>query len=98
MGIPKDLFDLYRGVSIAQSFYIRNRWRVSPISMVEKMLPGGQVLIADTVENYPGFPEGIKGPDLAEWIFKQAGHFGLETETAEVAGIEKKGARPGAGR
>ena len=59
--------------------------------LVEKMLCGGQILVADTVENFPGFPEGIKGPVLAEWIFKQASHFGLEVNTAEVTGIDKKG-------
>ena len=46
--------------------------------LIEKMLCGGQVLIADTIENYPGFPEGIKGPDLAQWMLKQVEHFGLE--------------------
>ena len=58
--------------------------------MIEKMLPGGQVLIADTIENYPGFPEGIKGPDLAEWMFKQASHFGLVLKTADAIRIEEK--------
>ena len=52
------------------------------VVLIEKMLPGGQVLIADTIENYPGFPEGIKGPDLAEWMFKQTSHCGLELRTA----------------
>lgn len=55
--------------------------------LVEKMACGGQVLITDTIENFPGFPEGIKGPDLAEWMFKQANHFGLEVRQAEAAGV-----------
>ncbi|MFA5143315.1 MAG: thioredoxin-disulfide reductase [Candidatus Omnitrophota bacterium] len=58
--------------------------------LVEKALCGGQVLVADTIENFPGFPEGIKGPDLAEWMFKQASRFGLEVKTSEVTGIEPK--------
>ena len=58
--------------------------------LVEKMACGGQVLIADTIENFPGFPEGIKGPDLAEWMSKQAGHFGLEVKTGEVKRIIPK--------
>ena len=61
--------------------------------LIEKMLPGGQVLIADTIENYPGFPEGIKGPDLAEWMFRQASHFGLELKTEEAVRIERNGAK-----
>ena len=59
--------------------------------LVEKMLCGGQVLIADTIENYPGFPEGIKGPDLAEWMLKQAEHFGLAVKTTDVLKIEPRG-------
>ena len=64
--------------------------------LIEKMLPGGQVLIADTIENYPGFPEGIKGPDLAEWMFKQASHFGLELKTSEAVKVDKKTDEAGA--
>jgi thioredoxin reductase (NADPH) len=58
--------------------------------LIEKMLPGGQILIADTIENYPGFPEGIKGPDLAEWMFKQTSRFGLELKSAAAISIDKK--------
>lgn len=57
------------------------------VVLLEKGICGGQILVTDTVENYPGFPEGIKGPDLAEWMFKQAGHFGLTTVTAEAVGL-----------
>ncbi len=58
--------------------------------LIEKMLCGGQVLIADTIENYPGFPEGIKGPDLAEWMFKQVSHFGLEVKSVDIVKIASK--------
>ena len=58
--------------------------------VVERMACGGQVLIADTIENFPGFPDGIKGAELAEWMSKQAEHFGLKTETAEAEGIVMK--------
>ncbi|MDD5428471.1 MAG: thioredoxin-disulfide reductase [Candidatus Omnitrophica bacterium] len=55
--------------------------------LVERSLCGGQVLVADTIENYPGFPEGIKGPDLAAWMLKQAEHFGLEVKMSEAEGL-----------
>lgn len=59
--------------------------------IAEKMLCGGQILVTDTIENYPGFPGGIKGPELADWMFKQASHFGLEEKPGEITGIKRPG-------
>jgi thioredoxin reductase (NADPH) len=41
---------------------------------------GGQVSLTYTVENYPGFPEGVGGPQLVELFQKQAEHFGARVE------------------
>jgi len=63
------------------------------VLLVEKMACGGQMLVADTIENFPGFPEGIKGPELSEWMFRQAEHFGLKTKNAEATKIGLKGSK-----
>lgn len=61
------------------------------VLLIEKAVPGGQVLITDWIENYPGFPEGISGFDLAEKIKEQALAMGLDIETAEVQGLDLSG-------
>ncbi len=66
------------------------RARLSSL-LIEKGLIGGQVVNAELVENFPGFPEGISGYDLTELMHRQATKFGLETLTAEVTGVELNG-------
>ena len=54
------------------------------VLLLEKAVPGGQILVTDWIENYPGFPEGISGFDLAEKMRVHAQELGLKIETAEV--------------
>lgn len=61
------------------------------VLLIEKAVPGGQILVTDWIENYPGFPEGISGFDLAEKIKEQALALGLTIETAEVLGLDLSG-------
>jgi len=56
--------------------------------LLEKLAPGGRAALAWKIENYPGFPEGIDGPELMERIGKQAGKYGLEIKSEEVLEIE----------
>ena len=51
---------------------------------------GGLIINAGVVENYPGFPDGINGLELADAMQRQAVKFGLETLIAEVTGLEMK--------
>jgi len=56
--------------------------------MLEKLSPGGQVLMTDWVENYPGFPDGISGFDLIDKMRRQAEKFDLVIENQEVSRLE----------
>jgi thioredoxin reductase (NADPH) len=58
--------------------------------IIERGFFGGLIATAEWVENFPGFPDGISGFDLAQYIYKQATRFGLHTLNTEVTGIEIK--------
>jgi thioredoxin reductase (NADPH) len=52
--------------------------------LIEKLIHGGQMMTTDLVENYPGFPEGISGPDLSDRMRQQAERFGLKILNGDV--------------
>jgi thioredoxin reductase (NADPH) len=58
------------------------------VILIEKIVPGGQVLTTDWIENYPGFPEGISGPDLIQKMTEQVKNFDLNIESNEVISLD----------
>lgn len=60
------------------------------VLLLEKLSAGGQMAQTHQIDNYPGFPEGIDGFDLAERMQQQAERFGAVTEYAEVYRLDLK--------
>jgi len=58
--------------------------------LIEKAMPGGQAILTEIIENYPGFPHGIAGPELMQKMEEQAVGFGLKIEYGEVAEVKIK--------
>ena len=63
------------------------RAQLEPLVFVGDTL-GGQVAISSEIENYPGFPEGLTGPELGQLFQKQAERFGARLEYDTITGLD----------
>lgn len=61
------------------------------VLLLEKLTPGGQMGTTDRIDNYPGFPEGVDGFELAVKMQQQAERFGAQTRLSEVSSVELNG-------
>lgn len=66
------------------------RANLSPL-VIDGHEPGGQLTLTTQVENFPGFPEGILGPDLIENMRKQAQRFGAQFKAGAVTEVDLTG-------
>jgi len=59
------------------------------VVMLDKGIAGGQLLTAPLIENYPGFPDGISGPELSQRIHQQVANYGVEIVQEETTNIKR---------
>lgn len=93
-GISKSL-ELYDVIIIGAgsagiTAYLYAKRSFLKVILLDKLGIGGQLLLIDLIENYPGFPEGISGFKLAELFKRHIENFGLNFKQAEAKKIEKK--------
>lgn len=67
------------------------RAALNPLMFASSVQAGGELMNTTDVENYPGFPEGVMGPDLMEHFEKQASRFGTQIEFEDVTSLELEG-------
>ncbi len=76
------------GAGLTAAIYT-SRAKLSTL-LIEKLAPGGQIALTDVVENYPGFPEGITGPEISQRMEEQAKRYGTAIQYQEVQSVAKK--------
>ena len=59
--------------------------------LVERLIPGGQIINVERIEDYPGLPDGISGADFSSKVQEQAIASGTEFAMSEVMGLRKSG-------
>ena len=64
------------------------RANLEPIA-VEGLQAGGQLMNTTDVENYPGFPDGLQGPEMMELFKKQAARYGAEFVSGDVTTLHR---------
>lgn len=67
------------------------RANLKPLIFAGSVTAGGELMNTTEVENFPGFPEGVQGPDLMDKLEQQATKFGAQIEFEDVASVDLDG-------
>jgi thioredoxin reductase (NADPH) len=87
----RDVIMIGAGPSALSAAIYTTRENIDTV-LYEKAVVGGLAAITDRVDNYPGFPDGVPGLDLAERFANQAERFGSQIEYGEVSAVRNNGA------
>ena len=85
-----DLVIIGSGVSGLSAGLFARRYGLETI-LLERLMTGGQIINADNIENYPGFPDGVSGATLSSLIQDPALKNGLEVHLDEVTSLKRSG-------
>lgn len=89
--IMRDLIIIGSGPAGYTAAIYAARAQLNPLMIASSVEPGGELMKTTEVENYPGFPEGLMGPDLMANFQAQAERFGTEILFDDVTEVDLKG-------